>query len=60
MKAGFMAGTSLLISLPANGGGPATLFLQISENRPAPMDTFEREVSWTSTDPTVAEVRRIG
>ncbi len=26
----------------------------------APMDTFEREVIWSSTDPTVAEVRRIG
>ena len=26
----------------------------------APMDTFEREVIWTSTDPTVAEVRPIG
>ncbi len=26
----------------------------------APMDTFEREVIWTSTDPTVAEVRHIG
>ena len=25
-----------------------------------PVDTFEREVTWTSTDPTVAEVRRIG
>ena len=26
----------------------------------APMDTFDREVVWTSTDPSVAEVRRIG
>jgi hypothetical protein len=26
----------------------------------APMDTFEREVAWVSSDPSVAEVRRIG
>jgi hypothetical protein len=26
----------------------------------APMETFEREVAWSSSDPAVAEVRRIG
>ena len=26
----------------------------------APLDTFEREVAWSSSDPAVAEVRRIG
>jgi len=26
----------------------------------APMETFEREVTWSSSDPAVAEVRRIG
>ncbi len=26
----------------------------------APTDTFEREVAWSSSDPTVAEVRRVG
>lgn len=41
------------LSLPANGR--ATLNASL-----APADTFEREVAWTSNDPAVAAVRRIG
>jgi hypothetical protein len=41
------------ISIPANGR--ATLTGTIS-----PIDTFERAVTWESSDPAVAEVRRIG
>ena len=41
------------LTLPANGR--ATLNATIS-----PLDTFEREVAWGSSDPAVAEVRRIG
>ncbi|HEX8833540.1 MAG TPA: Ig-like domain-containing protein, partial [Abditibacteriaceae bacterium] len=41
------------LTLPANGR--ATLNATI-----APRDTFEREVAWGSSDPGVAEVRRIG
>jgi hypothetical protein len=36
-------------------GGRATLNATI-----APADSFERDVAWTSSDPSVAEVRRIG
>ncbi len=41
------------LTLPVNGR--ATLNATI-----APRDTFEREVVWNSSDPAVAEVRRIG
>jgi hypothetical protein len=41
------------ISLPAHGR--ATLNAAIT-----PPDTFEREVAWVSSDPSVAEVRRLG
>ncbi|MCY3019500.1 MAG: nucleoside hydrolase [Planctomycetota bacterium] len=41
------------LALPANSR--ATLNATL-----APMETFEREVAWTSSDPAVAEVRRIG
>ena len=41
------------VTLPANTR--ATLSASL-----APLDTYEREVHWQSTDPTIAEVRRIG
>lgn len=41
------------LSLPANGR--ATLNATVS-----PVDTFDRMVSWESSDPAVADVRRIG
>jgi hypothetical protein len=41
------------ITLPANSR--ATLNATV-----APMGTFEREIAWASSDPAVAEVRRIG
>jgi hypothetical protein len=41
------------LTVPAHGRAALSATL-------APMHTFEREVRWTSSDPTVAEVRRIG
>jgi hypothetical protein len=41
------------VSVPANGRATLSAML-------APLNTWEREVAWTSSDPAVAEVRRIG
>ena len=41
------------LSVPANGRATLSALL-------APLNTWEREVTWTSSDPAVADVRRIG
>jgi Inosine-uridine preferring nucleoside hydrolase/Bacterial Ig-like domain (group 2)/F5/8 type C domain len=41
------------LSIPMNGRATVSALL-------APLNTWEREVTWTSSDPAVAEVRRIG
>ena len=41
------------LSVPANGRATLSALL-------APLNTWERDVTWTSSDPAVAEVRRIG
>lgn len=41
------------LSVPANGRAPLSATL-------APLNTWDRDVVWTSSDPAVADVRRIG